>query len=168
MSLDAVLIEQASMILAHEARLLHQRAFREWLQLFTVDGCYWVPVSPDQSDPFSAPSHIYECRPALDARIERLYDPRFLPQMPASRVSRLRGMPWLLLHEADRMEFAVDFQLIEARQVPDSESELRIFAGQSLYWVLRDASAPVGWRIQRKRVDLINSESAFFGVSILL
>lgn len=168
MNADGAWFEQAGALLALENRLLRERAFRDWLQLFTADGCYWVPVSPDQQDPASAPSHIYEARPALDARIERLYDPRVLPQMPPSRVSRLHGAPWLLSQTGDRMEFAVEFQLIEARQIPDAESELRIFAGQSRYRMARDHQAATGWRIACKRVDLINSESAFSGVSILL
>ena len=104
----------------------------------------------------------------MDARIERLYDRRMLPQMPASRVSRLHGAPWLLSLGADRMEVAVEFQLIEARQVPDADSDLRVFAGECQYRLVRDAADTGSWRIQRKRVDLINSESAFFGVSILL
>ena len=160
MNHDGAWIEQAGAVLALEGRLLRERAFRDWLQLFTADGSYWVPVSPDQVDPFSAPSHIYEARPALDLRV--------LPQMPPSRVSRLHGVPWLLSRTNDRMEFAVEFQLVEARQVPDAESELRIFAGQSRYHMVRDAQTAAGWRIARKRVDLINSESAFSGVSILL
>lgn len=168
MSQEATLLAQAGALLARETLLLRTREFRQWLQLFTNDGAYWVPVSPLQTEPLSAPSHIYEARPALDARIERLYDRRMLPQMPASRVSRLHSAPWLLSHGADQMEVAVEFQLMEARQVPDAESDLRVFAGECQYQLVRDAADAGSWRIQRKRVDLINSESAFFGVSILL
>jgi len=161
-------LAQADDLLALEDRLLRERQFRQWLALFTVDGAYWMPVSPAQTDPLCAPSHIYEARPALDARVERLYDARVLPQMPASRVSRLRGRPWLVSSQADAMEVMSPFQIIEARQIPDDQGDLRIFAGDSLYRLVADLDAPCGWRIRQKRVDLINSESAFFGVSILL
>jgi len=165
---DRTRLVQADELLALEDRLLRERQFRQWLAMFTVDGAYWIPVSPAQTDPLLAPSHIYESRPALDARIERLYDARVLPQLPVSRVSRLRGRPWLVSSELDGMEVVSPFQLIEARQIPDDHDELRIFAGECLYRLLPDSDAPSGWRIRLKRVDLVNSESAFFGVSILI
>ncbi len=37
--------------LVHEARLLDERRFEDWLDLFTDDGWYWVPIEPDQDNP---------------------------------------------------------------------------------------------------------------------
>ncbi len=165
---DRTCLAQAEELLALEDRLLRDRQFRQWLALFTVDGAYWIPVSPAQTDPRLAPSHIHEARPALDARIERLYDARVLPQLPVSRVSRLRGRPWLVSNQSEGMEVVSPFQVIEARQIPDGDDDLRIFAGECLYRLRPAPDEPCGWRIKLKRVDLINSESAFFGVSILI
>jgi len=36
--------------LVHEARLLDDARFEEWLALFTADAWYWVPTEPDQKD----------------------------------------------------------------------------------------------------------------------
>ena len=44
----------------------------------------------------------------------------------------------------------------------------RLFAGDATYSLVLDDTADKGLLIQCKRVDLINSESAFFGVSVLL
>ncbi len=38
--------------LIQEARLLDERRFREWMELFAEDGTYWVPAVPDQASPF--------------------------------------------------------------------------------------------------------------------
>ena len=35
--------------LIHEARLLDDRRFRDWMALFTEDGSYWVPASVGQA-----------------------------------------------------------------------------------------------------------------------
>ena len=43
--------EPFELFLIHEARLLDARRFREWRDLFTEDGCYWVPSAPGQADP---------------------------------------------------------------------------------------------------------------------
>lgn len=161
-------LRQAQALIEFETGLLRTRQFKEWLDLFTPDGVYWLPVSPDQTDPFADPSHIYETRPALDARVERLYDPRVLPQSPVSRVSRLTGRPWLIRVADDGFEVAVTFHIVESRASSSGDDPMRIFAGDAHYHLVPDEYAAMKVRIKSKRVDLVNSESAFFGVSILL
>ena len=34
-----------------EARLLDEKRFDEWYELFTEDAHYWVPLVPGQTDP---------------------------------------------------------------------------------------------------------------------
>ena len=160
-------LAQARALIELEATLLRTRQFRQWLGLFAPDGVYWLPVSPGQTDPLSDPSHIYESRPALDARVERLYDSRVLPQIPVSRVSRLLGTPWLIRVAEDKIEVAVTFHVVESRAVGGDDA-LRIFAGDATYCLVFDEQAITKLSIKSKRVDLVNSESAFFGVSILL
>ncbi|HEU0229134.1 MAG TPA: aromatic-ring-hydroxylating dioxygenase subunit beta, partial [Burkholderiaceae bacterium] len=43
-----------------EARLLDERRFEEWLDLFTEDGRYWMPLTPGQTDPILQGSLMYE------------------------------------------------------------------------------------------------------------
>ena len=162
-------LRRAEALIEYENTLLRTRQFSDWLDLFTQDATYWLPVSPDQTDPFADPSHIYESRPALDARVARLCDPRVLPQTPVSRVSRLLGRPWLIGVSEDLIEVAVTFHIVESRPAGSSrEDSLRIFAGDARYCMVPDEEAAMKLRIRSKRVDLVNSESAFFGVSILL
>ena len=47
-SLDVYRCEQ---FLVHEARLLDEARFDEWLALFTADGWYWVPSEPEPGQP---------------------------------------------------------------------------------------------------------------------
>ena len=161
-------LRRAEALIDYENTLLRTRQFSDWLDLFTPDATYWLPVSPDQTDPFADPSHIYESRPALDARVERLYDARVLPQTPVSRVSRLLGRPWLISASEDLIEVAVTFHIVESRAASSNDESLRIFAGDARYCLVLDEQAVTKLKIKSKRVDLVNSESAFFGVSILL
>ncbi len=41
---------QVSQFLFHEARLLDERRWDEWADLFTPDGVYWAPAAHDQPD----------------------------------------------------------------------------------------------------------------------
>jgi ethylbenzene dioxygenase subunit beta len=151
--------------LEHEAELLDERRFRDWLALFAPTAYYWIPVDPRQSNPFDAPSLVLEPRPVLAARVERLYDPRIVPQRPPSRTSRILGPPRIVDKSPDgTMVARVKFHLIEARATHNAEDDLRMFAGTSTFSV---SPAIDSFSILWKRVDLINSEFGMRGVSII-
>src|ERR1700730_13244595 len=77
--------------LLHEARLLDDGKFDDWLALFTSDAWYWVPSEPGQVDPVETVSLIYDDRRLLETRVRRLSSPRMYSQEPRSRTSRMVG-----------------------------------------------------------------------------
>src|SRR5215471_16550152 len=89
----AVGIDRApfEMFLIHEARLLDERRFREWMELFTEDGSYWVPAVPGQQSPFDQASLFYDDRDLMRTRVERLEHPRIHVQTPPSRTAHIVG-----------------------------------------------------------------------------
>jgi benzoate/toluate 1,2-dioxygenase beta subunit len=76
-------------LLLHEARLLDQAKFDDWLALFSADGWYWVPSEPGQDNPHDTVSLIYDDRRLLETRVRRLASPRMYSQEPRSRCSRI-------------------------------------------------------------------------------
>ncbi len=58
-------IHRCEQFVLHEARLLDEAKFDEWLALFTSDGWYWVPSEPDQANPHDTVSLIYDDRRLL-------------------------------------------------------------------------------------------------------
>src|SRR3989440_9174347 len=81
-------LNRCERFLQHEARLLDEGKFDDWLALFTPDGCYWVPSEPDQENPHDLVSLIYDDRRLLETRVRRLASPRIYSQEPRSRTSR--------------------------------------------------------------------------------
>ena len=75
--------------LVHEARLLDDGRFEEWLGLFTADAWYWVPSQPHQANPRDMVSLIYDDRRLLETRVRRLASPRIYSQEPRSRTTRI-------------------------------------------------------------------------------
>src|SRR5262249_61261717 len=73
--------------LIHEARLLDERRFREWMELFAEDGTYWVPAVPDQASPFDQASLFYDDRELMKTRVERFEHPRIRLQTPPTRTA---------------------------------------------------------------------------------
>lgn len=150
-----------------EAELLDDRRFHEWLDLLSDDAVYWVPLSPEQSDPLEGPSHIFETRDALTARVLRLEDPHSTPLQPYARCSRILGR--VRVDDCGpgdpAIEARANFHLVEAVSRHDAEDSTRTFAG-TIRWIL--VKTDQGIRIRRKRIDLVNSERGLFGISVLL
>src|SRR5262249_14385542 len=48
---EALDFTRCERFLLHEARLLDEGKFDDWLALFTPDAWYWVPSEPDQDNP---------------------------------------------------------------------------------------------------------------------
>src|SRR5207245_3660312 len=86
---EALDLHRCERFLQHEARLLDEGKFDEWLALFTADGWYWVPSQPDQDNSHDTVSLIYDDRRLLETRVRRLASPRIYSQEPRSRTSRI-------------------------------------------------------------------------------
>ena len=69
----------------YEARLIDDKRFDEWYELFTDDAYYWVPASPRQSDPLGHNSLAYEDKLLLKLRVERMKSPRAYSLRPEVR-----------------------------------------------------------------------------------
>lgn len=130
----------------HEARLLDERRFAEWLALFAEDGVYWVPTLPGQQTPQEALSLFYEPKALLAMRVARLERPDMHAQAPSSRT----------LHHVSALEVS-GLEVRSALIVAEWRAgEARWFAGRVLHRLRRDAD---GLRILHKRVDLIDSQA---------
>src|SRR5712691_1608594 len=155
---EALNVSECEQFLVHEARLLDEGRFDEWLSLFTADAWYWVPSEPAQVSPRDTISLIYDDRRLLETRVRRLASPRIYSQEPRSRTSRMIGN--VTLEETDDAAVTVrsKFQLLEYRR----ETQ-RIFGGTCLHRLVRGEN---GIRIAWKRVDLVNCDAPHEGLAV--
>jgi benzoate/toluate 1,2-dioxygenase beta subunit len=130
----------------HEARLLDERRFDDWVDLFLPEGEYWVPMSWDQTDPLNQVSIIYETASILRIRMKRLVHEATASQFPVSRT--VHHLTNLSQPAEDVVEGALLF--MEHRR-----SEQRSFSGL-VRWDLKETAQ--GLRIRRKTVRLINCD----------
>ncbi|ANY17460.1 aromatic-ring-hydroxylating dioxygenase subunit beta [Bordetella pseudohinzii] len=149
-----------------EARLLDEGRYEEWLELFTEDGRYWMPLAPGQDDPRLHASLMYEDRLLLRVRVERLAGQRTFSQQPKSRCHHLLQAPYVDLDhpEADaaagRHVVRTAFHYVETRQ-----DEKTLYAGWATHHLL---AGPDGLRLRLKRVDLVNSDAAFGNIQLFM
>jgi 3-phenylpropionate/cinnamic acid dioxygenase small subunit len=152
-------LRECEQFLVHEARLLDEGRFDEWLSLFTSDAWYWVPSEPGQLSPRDTVSLIYDDRRLLETRVRRLASPRIYSQEPRSRTSRIVAN--VTIEEADESGTTVrsKCQWLEYRR----EAQ-RIFGGTCFHRLVRGAGTDI--RIAWKRVDLINCDAALEGIVV--
>jgi 3-phenylpropionate/cinnamic acid dioxygenase small subunit len=151
--------ERAEEFLFHEARLLDEHRYEEWLALWTADGLYWVPCNDDEADPARQAMIIYDNRARLDERIYRLTSGSAFAQQPRSRTRRLIAN--VEVHETQG-EYAVESNCILAEL---RRSRQDIFAARMIH-TLRPAGE--SFRIALKKVLLLNNDEPIDNLTFLV
>jgi 3-phenylpropionate/cinnamic acid dioxygenase small subunit len=149
---------ECEQFLIHEARLLDEARFDEWLALFTADAWYWIPAEPSQASPRDTISLIYDDRRLLETRVRRLASPRIYSQEPRSRTSRIIAN--VTIEEAEGAACIVrsKFHLLEYRR----ETQ-RSFGGTCFHRLVRgDHGIQIAW----KRVELVNCDAPLEGLVV--
>lgn len=155
--------EQLIDFVVNEARMLDEQRYEEWLDLFTEDGHYWMPLTPGQTDPRLQTSLMYEDKLLLRVRVERLSGIRTFSQQPRSRCHHLLQRPTVesvASAEDGRWVLRTAFHYIETRL-----DQQTLFVG----WFHHELVAIDGaLRMALKRVDLVNSDAAFGNINLFM
>lgn len=137
--------------LFEEARMLDERRFEDWLALFADDGVYWVPATPDQTDPVNQASIAYEGRQLLEVRVRRLRHPANYADQPPVRTRRVIGNVTAERQTGEGATVRSNFMLADFQA--DAQ---RLFAGDYVHTLRFDEGRI---RIACKRVNLINCDA---------
>ena len=153
-------LREAERFLFDEAELLDQGRFEEWMDLFTPDGDYWVPMTPDQDNPRDMVSLFYDDRPMMEARIRRLREPSNLVYNARTRTHHHVGNVRVRGFDASDQTHRVSSYVLMVESRPD---EQRVFSGACEYRLrLLDGAL----KIVRKKVVLVNCDAMFGPLAI--
>ncbi len=149
-----------------EARLLDTLKFEAWLDLFTEDGHYWMPLAHDQEDARLHTSLMSEDKLLLRVRIERLKGQRTFSQQPPSRCHHLLQRPEIdashIWHQPAQGQYVVRtaFHYVESRR-----DDQKLYAG----WATHQLKVEDGkLRIRQKRIDLLNCDAALGNIQLFM
>ena len=145
-----------------EARLLDERRFDEWYELFTDDAYYWVPLTPGQKDPHLHNSLAYEDKFLLQLRVERLKSPQAYSQKPESRCHHLLQVPEVESSDLSKNEFVLRTPFIYTETRGDESQRYAATAWHTLVW--QDSAL----RIRLKRVDILNADAMLPSIQLFL
>jgi 3-phenylpropionate/cinnamic acid dioxygenase small subunit len=144
--------------LTHEARLLDERRYAEWIELFTPDGIYWVPANRDDTDPHRDVSLIYDDVRRLRERLIRAESGMFWAQDPPTLCTRLLGNLEL---RAAQGGYVARTKLILVTQ---RRAHAETYSGTCEH-ALDDTGSAL--RIRRKHVYLIQNDAPHVNLTFL-
>jgi len=158
--MERALKESLADFVNHECELLDAGRFEEWLRLLTPDARYWVPLVHGQPDPEADFSLMIENPLLLRMRIERMRHPSAHGMAVPIHTSRLVGN--VMVRHADEQGAQVSARFVLTESENDRQ---RVFAGQYLYELVRGGAS---WLMRRKQVNLVNCDSPFASIQIIL
>jgi 3-phenylpropionate/cinnamic acid dioxygenase small subunit len=145
--------------LFHEARLLDTQRYEEWLELFTADATYWLPLEQGQKDPYETSSIIHDDRTLLELRVKQIRHPRAHARLPLARTVHQIGNV-SVLSDGEEVRVSSTLTVVEFRN-----EKQRVYGALVEHRLRRKGDT---FQIAHKRVDLVNSEGELDGIAILL
>lgn len=168
---EMLTVAEAEQLLYWEARLLDEVRFEEWLELFTEDGLYWLPVHED-ADLDAAPSTIsiiYDDAKRREERVFRTLHTAVLDQNPRSRTVHMISNV-----EVDPEPVDGDVRVWCTQMVTEMRpggrgqvglNDQRTFAGRAEYRLRRVNGE---WKFSMKKLMLINSDQPIFNLTFII
>ncbi|MEP3050978.1 MAG: aromatic-ring-hydroxylating dioxygenase subunit beta [Erythrobacter sp.] len=154
-------MDSISQFIWQEADLLDHKRYREWLDLWDVDGKYVVPIDPDATDFEDCLNYAYDNAAMRDMRVRRLTSGQSMSAAHAAQT--LRTISRFVRLEDDRNGHIC----VRAAQnlVEYKFGKHRIYAANVTWRLKTDGD---GFKIYEKVARLLNSEDALSGMTILL
>jgi benzoate/toluate 1,2-dioxygenase subunit beta len=148
-------LRDIELLLYRQADYLDTRQWQGFIDLFTPDGMYWMPATPDQTTGDGVPSIFYEDRDLMSVRRKRLEHPRAWSQKTEWGTSHLVGNIVIERHDRQTGDVTVRsrFHMMEFRN-----DNSRQFAGSYIH---RLKATPDGYRIELQRVDMVNGQGPY-------
>jgi benzoate/toluate 1,2-dioxygenase beta subunit len=145
--------------LYHEARLLDEHRYEDWLELFTADATYWLPLEAGQKDPYETSSIVHDDRTLLELRVKQYRHARAHARQPLARTVHQVGNV-SILKTATELRVASTLTVVEFRN-----EKQRVYGARVEHRLRKNGDT---FAIAHKRVDLVNSEGEIDGIAVLL
>ena len=145
---------EVEQLLFLQAELLDGKHWQAWMDLFTDDGIYWMPVAPEQTEWESTPSIFIEDKPMMEIRKDRVSHPNAWSQAPQWETNHLVSHVALESAQGDSIQVRSRFHMMELRR-----DSVRHFGGSYRHTLVRGDDD--GLKIRLQRVDLFNGQATF-------
>ncbi len=154
-------IRKIEQFLYDEADLLDNPDLDRWIELYTEDGTYWMPVLEDQPDPLNHISIFYDDRVMMEVRRRNFVHPRAASKDHKVRSSHIIGNIRVSgRNERGDLVVTSNFQALVFYR-----NEQRAYGGRYEHHLVEQGDT---FRIRHKKVVLINCDAPQRSLTIYL
>lgn len=157
---DTIGFDEAVRFVSIEADCLDHRDYRAWLDLWTADGIYAIPIGETGPDLADVLNYAYDDTAVRRMRVARLMNGESMSARAASNTLRSLSRFRLLEDLGDAVVLRCAQHLVDYRR-----GSFRTYAANVTYALRREAGT---LRLAGKTVRLVNSTDALAGMSFLL
>lgn len=146
----------------NEARLIDEKRFDEWYELFTQDGLYWMPLTRNQPQDGTHVSLFHEDRLLLKLRIQRLGNPNSFSQAEPSWCQHVLQAPRIESRDPALSSVVLRTPFIYMETQRDQQ---QMYAAVAWHHLTRVEGS---LRIRMKKVELLNCDAALPSIQLFL
>jgi len=154
------LLNQVTAFIWQEADMLDHGDFVEWLDLWTEDATYIIPIDPLETDFENTLNYAYDNHHMRQLRVTRLTSGESISTTPRARTVRSQSRFRLLADEGGVVTVRCAQNLREFRK-----DVLKQYTADVTFQLVRSGDS---FKIQRKLIQLINSTDTLAGIGYIL
>lgn len=154
------LLNQVSAFIWQEADMLDHGDFVEWLDLWTENATYIIPIDPLETDFENTLNYAYDDHHMRQLRVTRLTSGESISTTPRARTVRSQSRFRLLADENGVITVRCAQNLREFRK-----DMLKQYTADVTFELVRNGDS---FKIQRKLIQLINSTDTLAGIGYIL
>jgi len=139
--------------LYQQSEILDTRQWQSFIDLFTPDGVYWVPITQDQTEWEGSPSIFAEDKLMMEVRMRRVLHPQAWSQAPMWATNHQVSNVVIEKETATEVQVRSRFHLMELRR-----DTVRHFGGTYKHTLVKSGG---GYKIKLQRVDMFNSQAPY-------
>lgn len=152
-----VLKDDVEQFIYHEAALLDERRYEEWIELMAEDIHYFMPIRKnvkfgqwhrENSDPASEISWFDEGKDVLDGRVRQLMTGVHWAEEPVSRIRHIITNIRITDVQGDEVSVSDNFFVWHNRLI----EEVNLFVGRRDHVLRRDPDT--GWKVAKRSILL--------------
>ena len=151
--------KRVTQFLYHEARLMDENRYQEWMDLFDEDCLYWIPLNRPDYDPRKHASILYADRQGLENTVTRLIEGKAFAQHPPSNLRRLVTNIEISSND-DGYDASANFLVVEIR-----DGTQRLHAGRSEYQLKKHGD---NLKVRRKKVLMLGMDTPQENLTFLI
>lgn len=154
------LITQVSAFIWQEADMLDHGEYGPWLESWTADGLYIVPIDPQETDYANTLNYAYDNAAMREKRVARLGSGESIATTPVPRTIRAMSRFRILSNDGTNITVRCAQNLREFRN-----DVVKGYDADVIYDLVRTGAS---FLIRRKIVRLLNSTDSLQGIGYII